>query len=224
MIQRHYHTGAQLTHVAVVSVPFPSKLHPTRLQPPAPDNSHKGDRFPSPIFLTFAQAIASSLCAFTYLLFNAYRDGSLRHKGVSGIIGWTAIVTSLRERRAQPIETPGMMYREKMEAPLSVGSPRRRRVERSQENGKVVDLTDLDGEKEKFEQGEKETDVNGHLTVPGSYVSSPGGPVPWRRTLPGLVLQVAAFQTTAGPIGFLALEHISYPTMVLGKVRQPYQS
>ncbi|WOO82560.1 UDP-galactose transporter 1 [Vanrija pseudolonga] len=42
-------------------------------------------------------------------------------------------------------------------------------------------------------------------------------PTPLLRTLPALLLQVALFQTTAGPIGFLALRHISYPTMVLGK-------
>lgn len=40
----------------------------------------------------------------------------------------------------------------------------------------------------------------------------------WRQTLPALLLQVSLFQTTAGPIGFLALRHISFPTMVLGKV------
>jgi UDP-galactose transporter B1 len=42
--------------------------------------------------------------------------------------------------------------------------------------------------------------------------------VPWKKTLPFLLLQVSIFQTIAGPIGFLALRHISYPTMVLGKV------
>lgn len=41
---------------------------------------------------------------------------------------------------------------------------------------------------------------------------------PWYQTLPGLLLQVSLFQTTAGPIGFHALKHISYPTMVLAKV------
>ena len=43
----------------------------------------------------------------------------------------------------------------------------------------------------------------------------------WRQSLPALLLQVSLFQTTAGPIGFMALRHISYPTMVLGKVRHP---
>lgn len=42
--------------------------------------------------------------------------------------------------------------------------------------------------------------------------------LPLRSTLPALLLQVSCFQTMAGPIGFMALRHISYPTMVLGKV------
>lgn len=41
---------------------------------------------------------------------------------------------------------------------------------------------------------------------------------PWHQSLPALLIQVSLFQTIAGPIGFLALKHISYPTMVLGKV------
>lgn len=42
--------------------------------------------------------------------------------------------------------------------------------------------------------------------------------IPWHKTLPALLFQVSMFQTMAGPIGFSALRHISYPTMVLGKV------
>jgi UDP-galactose transporter B1 len=41
----------------------------------------------------------------------------------------------------------------------------------------------------------------------------------WRKSLPILLLQVSAFQTMAAPIGFASLRYISYPTMVLGKVR-----
>ncbi|ORX35042.1 UAA transporter family-domain-containing protein [Kockovaella imperatae] len=40
---------------------------------------------------------------------------------------------------------------------------------------------------------------------------------PQGKALPFLLLQVAASQTFAGPVGFLSLRHISYPTMVLGK-------
>lgn len=47
----------------------------------------------------------------------------------------------------------------------------------------------------------------------------PSGKTIWRKTLPALLLQVSTLQTIAGPIGFLALRHISFPTMVLGKVR-----
>jgi len=43
-----------------------------------------------------------------------------------------------------------------------------------------------------------------------------------REKLPFLLLQVSIFQTLAGPIGFSALRHISYPTMVLGKVSSPH--
>jgi len=43
-----------------------------------------------------------------------------------------------------------------------------------------------------------------------------------REKLPFLLLQVSIFQTLAGPIGFSALRHISYPTMVLGKVSFPH--
>ncbi len=46
----------------------------------------------------------------------------------------------------------------------------------------------------------------------------PKSPITKKRSLLTLLLQVSVFQTMAGPIGFLALRHISFPTMVLGKV------
>lgn len=49
-------------------------------------------------------------------------------------------------------------------------------------------------------------------------VGTDGSQRKWRRRLPALLVQVSTFQTIAGPIGFLALRHISFPTMVLGKV------
>ncbi|TXT10826.1 hypothetical protein VHUM_02331 [Vanrija humicola] len=65
--------------------------------------------------------------------------------------------------------------------------------------------------------GDKAGDkANGKTNGHGKHVAAPT-PTPLLRTLPALLLQVALFQTTAGPIGFLALRHISYPTMVLGK-------
>lgn len=47
-------------------------------------------------------------------------------------------------------------------------------------------------------------------------------PKPPKKSLLALLVQVSVFQTIASPIGFLALRHISYPTMVLGKVITPY--
>jgi UDP-galactose transporter B1 len=42
---------------------------------------------------------------------------------------------------------------------------------------------------------------------------------PRGKTLLKLLLQVSAFQTCASPIGFASLKYISYPMMVLAKVR-----
>jgi UDP-galactose transporter B1 len=77
--------------------------------------------------------------------------------------------------------------------------------------------------------GEANGKVNGHTngqvkngTANGKANGTANGSVakrPWYQTLPGLLLQVSLFQTTAGPIGFHALKHISYPTMVLAKVQ-----
>lgn len=58
---------------------------------------------------------------------------------------------------------------------------------------------------------------NGPATIP-DVSARPAKAKSWRQSLPALLLQVSLFQTTAGPIGFMALRHISYPTMVLGKV------
>ncbi|EIW68083.1 hypothetical protein TREMEDRAFT_32877 [Tremella mesenterica DSM 1558] len=97
-----------------LSSPFPSTL-------PTPKTQSDPDIFPSPLFLNFAQAVASSLSACLYLLFG-----------------------KLSQRRINELG-----------------------------------------------QG--------------------------RKTLMRLLLQVSICQTLAGPIGFMALRHISYPTMVLGK-------
>lgn len=44
---------------------------------------------------------------------------------------------------------------------------------------------------------------------------------PRGKTLLKLLLQVSAFQTCASPIGFASLKYITYPMMVLAKVRSP---
>jgi hypothetical protein len=70
------------------------------------------------------------------------------------------------------------------------------------------------------EKTEKEiSDSSTTTTADGGETSTATTPVPWTKTLPVLLCQVSFFQTMAGPIGFSALRHISYPTMVLGKVR-----
>jgi len=179
----------------VVSVPFPSKYHPTRLQPLSADGSHKGDRFPSPIFLTFIQAVASSICAFTYLVLSAWRDGSNKHKTLSQILGFDVIAASVVEERGRVLSTPMMQSSSRFN--VDIDFPSAKPIKEPKEHKELQvpdDKRDL-----------KKSMVKGPRT-------------PWRKTLPGLLAQVALFQTSAGPIGFLALEHISYPTMVLGKV------
>lgn len=59
---------------------------------------------------------------------------------------------------------------------------------------------------------------NGTVSLNGPEEKDVKISTPWRKTLPVLLVQVSIFQTMAGPFGFLALRHISYPTMVLGKV------
>ena len=147
--------------ISVVSVPFPS-TRSSKLQ--HAEGLQHGDKFPSPVFLTFAQATASSICAAVYLLFSAWRDGSLKSRTIGSVLGLSHISASIRDAKSTP----------------------KANVEK-------------DG---KTSQTQNDT-------------------VSWRKTLPALLAQVALFQTTASPIGFLALEHISYPTMVLGKVRAP---
>lgn len=119
------------------------------------------------------------------------------------------------------ISTPGVVIREKMEYPKfpngSEGSSSGdNQVEKKLDNGHGL----------AFQTPQKQI---GEVVPAGpegnkTFAELGGGPTPWRKTLLGLVLQVAAFQTTAGPIGFLALEHISYPTMVLGKVGRTSQN
>ena len=140
----------------IVSKPFPSTHpHPT---------SSTESKFPSALFLNFAQAIASCLSAVTYLGIQSWRDGSLRKKGWKGVLG----IIQLMGAEDQIV----------------------------QENG---------------------TKHNGHVATNGTRPKTTTTTT-LREKLPFLLLQVSVFQTLAGPIGFSALRHISYPTMVLGKV------
>lgn len=155
-----------------VSKPFPrsSKALPSTY-------THEGldDKLPSTLFLNFAQAIASSLFATVYLVLGSWRDGTLRSKGLSGVLGLDQLRPA---QRTQP--------------------------KQAKSNGQVLAK----------DEKQKANGVNGH-----SQPSQTDTSVAWRRTLPVLLFQVSMFQTMAGPIGFSALRHISYPTMVLGKVR-----
>lgn len=143
----------------IVSKPFPSTHpHPT---------SSTESKFPSALFLNFAQAIASCLSAITYLGIQSWRDGSLGKKGLRGVLG----INQLMRREDQIVK----------------------------ENG---------------------TKDNGHVATNGTKAKTAKmtTTTTLREKLPFLLLQVSVFQTLAGPIGFSALRHISYPTMVLGKV------
>ncbi|WWD06091.1 hypothetical protein V865_004176 [Kwoniella europaea PYCC6329] len=156
-----------------LSAPFPSTSPHPHTSPV--DHPTKGDKFPSSLFLNYAQAVASSLSALSYLLFNAWRAGNL-NKGLSKIIGFDLLFTS--DNSGKAVE------------------------KRTQQNGN------------NNEKDNSKITQNGHTS---SKKHTQIGNKSWRKSLPALLLQVSLFQTLAGPIGFLALRHISYPTMVLGK-------
>jgi UDP-galactose transporter B1 len=142
----------------IVSKPFPSTHpHPTSITE---------SKFPSALFLNFAQAIASCLSAIVYLGVQSWRNGSLGKEGWRGVLGINQLM----------------------------GSP---------ELKLVKEKTGLNGTTHGGQNGHAST-VSRKMTL--------------REKLPVLLLQVSIFQTLAGPIGFSALRHISYPTMVLGKV------
>ncbi|KAL1408672.1 UDP-galactose transporter [Vanrija albida] len=133
-----------------LSAPFQPATHAPHSVP---------QKFPSPLFFNWAQALAGASASAAYLLLSAARDGQLAARGVGAVLGL--------DRLFGAAEAGGKA------------------------NGKA----------------------NGVARGKAKAEPTP----PWHRSLPALLLQVALFQTTAGPIGFLALRHISYPTMVLGK-------
>lgn len=158
-----------------VSKPFPSRgPHPTL------------DKFPSPLFFNFCQALASATCAAVYLLVKAWGAGS--KEGVLSVLGVTRLVEGVKEvveanRPKSGSATPEVTSADEKQTVLTNGSG----------NG------------------------NG-AAAKKSLANGTAAQRPWYQSLPALLLQVSIFQTTAGPIGFLALRHISYPMMVLGKV------
>ncbi|KAL7418935.1 UDP-galactose transporter [Cryptotrichosporon argae] len=161
-----------------LSAPFPSIY-------PSPHSEHgAGDKFPSPLFLNFAQAVASSACATAYLLAKAVPDGSLRSRGAMAVLGLDRVLG------------------------LSLGDKKAADELASKQESKVL--------------GKQEDKTSGQLQRAGGAQAAATGEKRgradnWTRSLPFLLLQISLFQTTAGPIGFLSLRHISYPTMVLGK-------
>jgi hypothetical protein len=143
--------------LTTVSKPFPSTHpHPTSLTE---------SKFPSALFLNFAQAIASCLSAIVYLGVQSWQTGNLGREGWKGVLG----ITQLMGGGGDHVK----------------------------ENG---------------------TTHNGHAATNEIKVKTMTTTTTLREKLPFLLLQVSVFQTLAGPIGFSALRHISYPTMVLGKV------
>lgn len=72
--------------LTAVSKSFPSR-HPHH------NPLSKGDKFPSPLFFNWCQALASASCAAVYLLISAWRDGKL-NEGVWSILGLRRLLGS----------------------------------------------------------------------------------------------------------------------------------
>ncbi|WWC85528.1 uncharacterized protein L201_000392 [Kwoniella dendrophila CBS 6074] len=161
-----------------LSAPFPS-ISPHPHTSPMEHTSTKGDKFPSSLFLNYAQAVASSLSALSYLVFNAWREGML-DRGLWKIIGFDQLFSSSSSSNSV--------------------KPEQKHVK---QNGTAV----TENGKRPIANGHSDIENKGQTNDKKSF----------RKSLPALLLQVSLFQTLAGPIGFLALRHISYPTMVLGK-------
>lgn len=175
--------------VGAVSKPFPS-VHDQAYRP-SHSRDPGGDKLPSTLFLNFAQAAASATFAAVYLTIGSWRNGNMRTKGIRGVLGLDLLLGA----SVKP-EQNG-----KEGHPVSNGT-----------NGKIngaVNGTD-------HHSGSNGTN---HKGISGTRRQDDVPPIAsWTKTLPFLLFQVSLFQTMAGPIGFSALRHISYPTMVLGKV------
>ena len=186
-----------------MSKPFPSN------HPHAATGSGAGDKFPSALFLNFAQAIASCVFAAVYLTIGSWRDGTLAAKGLRGVLGLDQLWI--------PVNRTGNAWTKDGET--SSGGKGKGRV-----NG--TEGTNGNGHSKSNGHGNGNGNVN--VSSPAavkmekessdSSKSTTAATVPWTKSLPALLFQVSLFQTMAGPIGFSALRHISYPTMVLGKV------
>lgn len=173
-------------------------------KPFASTHPHAGsrDKFPSALFLNFAQAIASALFAAVYLTIGSWRDGTLTGKGLKGVLGIDQLRVQVPAEDSLSTKTG-----KKVNGTSSESKATNRNVHANGNgngNGNGIDHIEIPTE---ANGGEKKT------ITPAT---------PWTKTLPVLLFQVSLFQTMAGPIGFSALRHISYPTMVLGKVSKGY--
>lgn len=190
-----------------VSKPFPSTSAPIHQSPAHP---LPGDKFPSPLFLNYAQALASSLSALSYLLFSAWRSGALRRDGLWAVLGVNTLLGAKGETRAGGRTEVLAGATGKSTAKGTAGE-----VEKDTSKSKSRSESESESSSPSSEQVVQGNGAAGK-TKQGSTVTV-GEPTP-KRSLLFLLVQVSVFQTMAGPIGFLALRHISYPTMVLGKV------
>lgn len=209
----HTHDQAQAdTLPHLVSAPFPGI---------AP---HSSDKFPSPLFFNWCQSLASATCAAIYLLVVGVSDGSLKRDGVLSTLGLKRLFASLPGKKNDGATTPPTTNGDGNGNGNGSGSTPQVAALRAYINGTgsaTVSATasengSLDDKTEKDEESRRPSpspEANSKATV-----AAPQPPRPWYQSLPVLLLQVSIFQTTAGPLGFLALRHISYPTMVLGKV------
>lgn len=208
-----------------VATPFQSTAASSSQYPSTPKDAIsilQGDRFPSPLFLNYAQALASCLSALSYLIITSWSSGELGKKGWKRILGFNSLIDSWKgvspsagdtggkRRESFPSTTPwpSATTSGRMSPPRGTASRRGSAALILEEKSGGVGLD--------FGQVGKVKEEKKEVIVPST---STGEKI---RTLPVLLAQVSTFQTIAGPIGFLALRHISFPTMVLGKVSDDF--
>ncbi|RXK37750.1 solute carrier family 35 (UDP-galactose transporter), member B1 [Tremella mesenterica] len=183
-----------------LSSPFPSTL-------PTPKTQSDPDIFPSPLFLNFAQAVASSLSACLYLLFGALNRGDLQKKSLVEILGFNLLFNFPRYGSSKATPTRALHLTNGHSATSGTKElDEKNTVTSRKENG------DFGSQVEPSNGVQQEKTEPGKLSQRRINELGQG-----RKTLMRLLLQVSICQTLAGPIGFMALRHISYPTMVLGK-------
>ncbi|GMK56391.1 hypothetical protein CspeluHIS016_0302310 [Cutaneotrichosporon spelunceum] len=166
-----------------------------------------GDKFPSPLFFNFSQALASATASAAYLVVGACRSGALAREGVIGVLGLRRLL-GVREGEGDKVNGGDGDRQQLVAKAHAVVDASEEHAGRSQPPTHARPQSPNAARPKANAASLKATSqTNGNAPTPR----------PWYQTLPGLLLQVSLFQTTAGPIGFHALKHISYPTMVLAK-------